>query len=464
VVTTVNLLHCTAIAYSLYVPALHQLTLAQAAEAIRTRQLSPVELTRHCLGRIQKYDLEMNAFIAVAHDSAIFQAKTAEKEITAGNYRGPLHGIPLALKDLIDSEAERTTAASNVLSDHVALKDAEVTRRLRAAGGIFLGKTNLHEFAYGGSGVISAYGPVQNPWDAERITGGSSSGSAAAVAAGMCFMAVGTDTAGSIRLPGAYCGIVGLKPTHGLVSTEGVVELSRSLDHVGPLTRSVEDSRITMEILADMEQEDAPSSPRFAVVRKGFLDGAQTDIVRAWEEAVAAIAKSLNQPVREIEIPINTDRTLQKAESYQFHKKYLAERSSLYDPQTLERINSGRDTRVEEIEKLRNELVEFRRKSAAVFNVVDIIATLTVPIAPPRLSEVQGTPQLRQTELLMLRNTRPFDVLGWPTITIPCGLTASGLPVGLQLSAGFRRDRFLLDVAARCERILSFSAKPAILG
>ena len=156
-------------------PALHQLTLAQAAEAIRTCQLSPVELTRHCLARIQKYDLEMNAFIAVSHDLAIFKARAAEAEIAAGNYRGPLHGIPIALKDLIDAEAERTTAASNVFSDHVAMKDAEVTRKLREAGAIFLGKTNHHEFAYGGSGVISAYGPVQNPWDAERITGGSSS-------------------------------------------------------------------------------------------------------------------------------------------------------------------------------------------------------------------------------------------------------------------------------------------------
>jgi aspartyl-tRNA(Asn)/glutamyl-tRNA(Gln) amidotransferase subunit A len=444
------------------VPALHQLTLAQAAEAIRTRELSSVELTRHCLRRIQEFDLELNAFIAVAHDLAIFHARTADKEISESKYRGPLHGIPIALKDLIDAEAERTTAASGVFSDNVALKDAEVTRRLRAAGAIFLGKTNLHEFAYGGSGVISAYGPVQNPWDAERTTGGSSSGSAAAVAAGLCFMSVGTDTAGSIRLPGAYCGIVGFKPSYGLVSAEGVVELSRSLDHVGPLTRSVEDSRIAMDVLAELEQDDSPLSPRFAVVRKGFLDGAQTDIVRAWEDAVAAIAKSLNQPVREIEIPINTDRTLQKAESYQFHKKYLAERGSMYDPQTLERINSGRDTKPDEIVKLRNEMVEFRRKSAAVFNVVDVVATLTAPIAPPRIAELQGSPQLRQTELMMLRNTRPFNVLGWPTITIPCGQTASGLPVGLQLSAGFRRDRFLLDVAARCERILNFSAKPAI--
>jgi aspartyl-tRNA(Asn)/glutamyl-tRNA(Gln) amidotransferase subunit A len=446
-----------------FVPPIHQLTLSQAAEAIRTRQLSPVELTKHCLTRIQFLDLELNSFIAVAHDLAMVQARAAEKEIAAGNYRGSLHGIPIALKDLIDVEAERTTAASAVCADHAAAKDAEVTQRLRKAGAIFLGKTNLHEFAYGGSGVISAYGPVQNPWDSKRITGGSSSGSAAAVAAGLCFMALGTDTAGSIRLPASYCGVVGLKPTHGLVSTEGVVELSRSLDHVGPITRSVEDSRIAMGVLAEMNDEESPSSPRIGVVRKFFLDNAQAEIVQVWEAAISKISKEFGQSFREIEIPISNDRTLQKAESYQAHKQFLGERSHLYDPQTLQRIKSGGDTTPKQIEALQADLKQFRTMSARVFSNVDIVATLTVPIEPPRIADLQNSPELRPTELMMLRNTRPFDVLGWPTITIPCGLTSSGLPVGLQLSAGFLQERCLLDMAARCERILAFSAIPAIV-
>ena len=444
-------------------PDFHHLTLGEAAEGIRTRKISPVELTRHCLDRIRKYDLELNAFIAVAHDLAIVHAYKAEKEIAAGNYKGPLHGIPVALKDLIDAEAERTTAASAVFADHVAEKDAEVTRRLRAAGAILMGKTNLHEFAYGGSGMISAYGPVKNPWDHTRITGGSSSGSAAAVAAGFCYMAVGTDTAGSIRLPGAFCGIVGLKPTHGLVSTEGVVELSRSLDHVGPFTRCVKDARTAMEILTDLPNGEHKTTARIGVVRKFFLDHAQPEVVKVWEEAIGMLSKAAGAAPREVEIPISDDRTLQKAESYQYHQQFMEKRSAMYSPQTLERIQSGAEISVEQIKALRVELEQFRAKSAQVFDDVDIVVTLTVPIEPPRIAELKDNPALRDVELLMLRNTRPFNVLGWPTITIPCGLTSSGLPVGLQLSAGFRQERFLLDVASHFERILGFSAKPAIL-
>jgi aspartyl-tRNA(Asn)/glutamyl-tRNA(Gln) amidotransferase subunit A len=447
----------------LSVPAPHMLSLSQAAEAIRTRQLSPVELTRQYLSRIRHLDLELNSFIAVAHDLANFESRAVEKEIELGKYRGPLHGIPVALKDLIDVEAHLTTAGSRVFAAHVAAKDAEVVRRLRQAGATFLGKTNLHEFAYGGSGIISAYGPVPNPWDATRTTGGSSSGSAAAVAAGLCAMALGTDTAGSIRLPAAYCGIVGLKPTSGLVSAEGVIELSRSLDHVGPMTRTVEDSRIAMETICDLGDEPAPSTLRIGVVRKFFLDQAQPEIVRVWEEAISAISRAMGKSLPEIEIPISNDRTLQKGESYQFHKELLAEHSRKYDPRTLQRIKSGAEVFPHQIETLRTELAQFRAKSADVFRNVDIVATLTVPIEPPHIAELKDSPELRETELLMLRNTRPFNVLGWPTITIPCGLTSAGLPIGLQLSAGFCQDRFLLDVAARCESILGFSAHPAIL-
>lgn len=439
---------------------LQRLTLSQAAEAIKSGKLSPVELTRHCLERIERLDPTLNAFITVTDDLAMATAKAAEQEIASGNYRGPLHGIPVALKDLVDVDGVRTTAASHVLEDNVAGTDAEVTRRLRDAGAVILGKTNLHEFAYGGSGLISAYGVARNPWDTARITGGSSSGSAAAVAAGLCFMAIGTDTAGSIRLPSAFCGLVGLKPTHGLVSAEGVVELSRSLDHVGPIARTVEDVRIAMEVLAELGPSHFPDKLRIGVVREFFLEDAQAEVVSVWESAIAAITEV--GEVRETKILIDNDRTLQKAESYQYHRQF-AERANLYDPQTLQRIETGAGTTASEIENLRRELKSFRANSAQVFDGVDIVATLTTPMEAPRIDDLDGKPELRAAELLMLRNTRPFNVLGWPTITIPCGLTTSGLPVGLQLSAGFLRERFLLDVAARCERILGFSATPALL-
>ena len=439
---------------------LHQLTLAQASEAVRKRKVSPVELTQHCLQRINRLDPQLNAFITITDDLAMAQARRAELEILEGHYRGPLHGIPVALKDLIDVEGVCTTAASRVLEDNVADRDAEVTHRLREAGAVLLGKTNLHEFAYGGSGLISAYGAARNPWDSDRITGGSSSGSAAAVAAGLCYMAVGTDTAGSIRLPAAACGLVGLKPTHGLVSTEGVIELSRSLDHVGPMTRTVEDARIAMEIMADLDGAiHAAKRPRIGVARTFFLDDVAGPVLAVFEESLQRLERELGA-FRTIEIPVNNDRTLQKGESYLVHERFLITSPTLYDPQTLNRIMTGAEVGAAHIEQLREQLAAFREVSARTFEDVDIVATLTVPIEPPKIADLDGKPELRQAELLMLRNTRPFDVLGWPTITIPCGVSSSGLPVGLQLSAGFRQERFLLDVAARCERILAVSATP----
>ena len=437
---------------------LHNLALHEAADALRTRKVSPVELTRHCLQRIERLDPELNAFITVTDDLAMAQARLAEQEILSGQYRGPLHGIPVAFKDLLDVEGVRTTAASHVLDDNVATRDSEVAARLREAGAVFLGKTNLHEFAYGGSGLISAYGPARNPWDTKRITGGSSSGSAVAVAAGLCYMAVGTDTAGSIRLPASYCGIVGLKPTHGLVSVDGVVTLSESMDHVGPMARTVEDIRLAMELMADLEGERQTEMPRIGIVRKFFLDDVPADIAEVWEEAVHEISRDFDEPT-EIEILIYTDRTLVRAEAYQYHQQFL-ERSRLYDPQTLQRIKTGDDVTLAQIETLRMELARFRTESAKVFETVDVVATLTVPIEPGVIAELESSPELRAAELLMLRNTRPFDVLGWPTITVPCGTNAAGLPVGLQLAANFRCERRLLDVAARCEKILAFSATP----
>ncbi len=213
------------------------ITIHELSPRISDREISPVELTRDCLARIDELNPTLNAFITVTADSALDQARRAEQEIFRGDYRGPLHGIPIGLKDIIDTAGVRTTAASALFStppnDRIPDEDAEVVRRLRAAGAIILGTQNLHEFAYGGSSMIGSFGEIHNPWNAERITGGSSGGSAASVAAGLGFAAVGTDTAGSIRLPAAYCGVVGLKPTYGRVSARGVVPLSLSYDHVG---------------------------------------------------------------------------------------------------------------------------------------------------------------------------------------------------------------------------------------
>src|SRR5215469_11697673 len=232
------------------------LELAQASQAVQKKEVSPVELTQACLKRIERLDPLLKAFITVTAESALEEAKKAEAEIARGEWKGPLHGIPLAVKDLAETAGVRTTAASAVLEHYIPSEDAEVVRRLRKAGAILLGKLNLHEFAYGGSGLISHYGPARNPWNPTHITGGSSSGSAAAVAAGLCYGAIGTDTAGSIRLPASYCGIAGLKPTYGLVSTRGIIPLSWSLDHVGPMARTVADLALMLPAIAHYDPHD----------------------------------------------------------------------------------------------------------------------------------------------------------------------------------------------------------------
>src|SRR5215470_7531141 len=235
------------------------LDLSEVSQAVQKKEVSPVTLTEACLARIERLNPVVNAFITVTAESALQEANEAEAEIARGEWRGPLHGVPLAVKDLAETAGVRTTAASAVLEHYVPSEDAEVVRRLRKAGAVLLGKLNLQEFAYGGSGIVSHYGPVRNPWNTAHITGGSSSGSAAAVAAGLCYGAIGTDTAGSIRLPAACCGIAGLKPTYGLVSTRGVIPLSWSLDHVGPMCRTVADIALMLQPIAGYDTLDTNS-------------------------------------------------------------------------------------------------------------------------------------------------------------------------------------------------------------
>jgi aspartyl-tRNA(Asn)/glutamyl-tRNA(Gln) amidotransferase subunit A len=239
---------------------LTSLSLAEASARIRSRSVTPTQLVEACVSRIQTYNPKVNAFITVLRDSALRQAKELEAEQRAGKFRGPLHGIPIALKDNIDTAGIRTTAASAVFDDRVPQEDAEVVRRLKAAGAIFIGKTNLHEFAFGGTSATSYYGPVRNPWSLERNPGGSSGGSAAAVSADLCFGALGTDTGGSIRTPASYCSTVGLKPTYGLVSIRGIIPLTLSLDHCGPLTKTVEDAAMILNVLAGYDRLTSPAS------------------------------------------------------------------------------------------------------------------------------------------------------------------------------------------------------------
>jgi aspartyl-tRNA(Asn)/glutamyl-tRNA(Gln) amidotransferase subunit A len=442
-------------------------TIQELSRALRNRQVSPVELTRNCLARIERLNPQLNAFITVLADSALAEAARAEQDIQDGRYRGPLHGIPIGLKDLLDTAGVRTTAASALFQDRIPGEDAEVVRRMRAAGAIILGKQNLHECAYGGSSMISFFGETRNPWDISRITGGSSGGSAASVAAGLSLAAIGTDTAGSVRLPAAYCGVVGLKPTYGRVSA--VIPLSWSLDHVGPIATCVYDAALMLQVLAGHDADDpasidaqipdftatldeAPARLRIGVPRAFFYDDLHPEIAAATEKAIAQF-RALRAEVRDVELEVPTDRTLSSAESYAYHSQFLEKSAHLYQPATLARIRSGEKTTSAAALIARRELDRARQAIREIFADIDILLTPTAPVPPAAIADLQAHPEnLRPAELLMLRNTRPFNVWGIPAISIPCGFTHDHLPIGLQLAAAPWREDFLLKVAYAYEQ------------
>ena len=440
-------------------------SIREASVLLRSGKVSPVELTRECLTRIEKLNPVLNAFITITADSAMAEARRAETEITRGEWRGPLHGIPLALKDLIDTAGVLTTAASAVFKERIPAEDAEVTRRLKQAGAILLGKQNLHEFAYGGSSLVSYFGDVHNAWNPEHIAGGSSGGSATAVAAGMCYGAIGTDTAGSIREPASLCGVVGLKPTFGAVSTRGVIPLSQSLDHVGTIARTVEDAAIIFQAIAketDVVQgwgsaspvriEDPPAHKlRIAVPRKFFCEELDPEVASAFEQALSVL--STMSDISEINLEVPIDRTLQKAESYAYHCEFVRQSPELYQPETLRRIRTGEGISPEDAARCKRELQEARKQIASVFNDVDLLITPTTPTPAPVISELKANPDLlRPRELVLLRNTRPMNVWGLPAISVPCGFTQSGLPIGLQIIGPHGGESEVLQLAHAYEQ------------
>jgi aspartyl-tRNA(Asn)/glutamyl-tRNA(Gln) amidotransferase subunit A len=350
-----------------------------------------------------------------------------------------------------------------VLKDNVPTADAEVIRRLKSAGAILLGKLNLHEFAYGGSGIIGHFGPARNPWNTGHVTGGSSSGSAAAVAACLCYGAIGTDTAGSIRLPAACCGITGLKPTYGLVSARGVIPLSWSLDHVGPMARTAADAALMLQAIAAYDPQDVgsqkfppvyyPSAIEESVatlrlgIARDFWNEVESEIAAAVDSAVTALAK-ITAGAQEVELSTDTDRTLVRCEAFAYHQKYLPQEENGYNPETLRRIRSGADVTAPQYIQAQRELFQQRRQILQLFERVDLILTPTTPMLAPTFSELQAVPdQLRNKEMIMLRNTRPFNVYGLPSISLNCGFSKSGLPVGLQITGAPGAEGALLAVA-----------------
>jgi aspartyl-tRNA(Asn)/glutamyl-tRNA(Gln) amidotransferase subunit A len=444
------------------------LTIAELGAAFRARRASPVEATRRCLERIAELDGQLHAFITVTADAALDQARAAEAELANGRDRGPLHGVPIALKDLIDTAGVRTTAASALFEHRVPTEDAEVVRRLRGAGAVLLGKLNLHEFAYGGSGFIGHWPASRNPRNPAHICGGSSSGSAAAVGAGMCYAALGSDTSGSIRLPASLCGIVGYMPTYGLVPLRGVIPLSSSYDHVGPMTRSVRDAALVLQAIAGYDAPDITSvslpvpdyaaalaveaRPRIGVARPHFFEDVDAEVAVAVERAIGTLAR-LAAEVRDVALEVDDDRTVFRAESYAFHRRWVESSPERYQAETLRRLRTGAEITAADYLDKWQQLQHMRRGSAALFADVDLIVTPTVAIPAPTFAELEVHPEmLRPRELIMMRNTRPFDIWGTPAVSVPCGTTRTGLPIGLQIAGPIGADAAVLQLAAVFER------------
>jgi aspartyl-tRNA(Asn)/glutamyl-tRNA(Gln) amidotransferase subunit A len=424
-------------------------SLQQVSELIRKKSASPVELTQECLKRIEKFNPSLNAFITVMSEQALAQARELENERQSGKWRGPLHGVPIGLKDLIDTAGVRTTAASAIFANRVPAEDAEVVRRLKAAGAVLVGKLNMHEFAYGDTSVPSHYGPVHNPWNLDRIAGGSSGGSASAVAAELCYGALGSDTGGSIRQPSAYCGIVGLKPTYGRVSTRGVIPLSWSLDHIGPMCRTVADAALLLGAIAGYDPRettsiDAPvpdyshalhtkvSGLRLGIPRAIFFDQLDPEIAAAVDKAIDVLGK-LTTGAHDVRLPAYEYPPVLAAEAYAYHLPYLSKTPELYQPLTRARLESGAKITAAAYIQGRRELDHLRRAVQEAFATVDLLITPTTPVPPATIENAKlATPPVGISS--SLRNTSPFDVYGLPTISIPCGFTSSGLPIGVQIT------------------------------
>ena len=438
------------------------MTIEQFGRRLRTRELTAVRVTEQCLRRIEADNPRLNAFILVMADDALRQAREADQELAAGHDRGPLHGVPISIKDLLDIRGVPTTAASRVREGHVAERDAPAIAHLRQAGAVFIGKTNLHEFAFGTTSEDSAFGPVRNPHDPARSPGGSSGGSAASVAAGMALATIGTDTGGSIRIPAAACGLVGLKPSFGEVSVDGVVPLSRTLDHVGPLAAKVADASIVYHALMG-DARTTPPVPmpmhglRLAVPRKYFCD-LLDDEVRARFEGALDRLRTAGAHVDEIEIRHAADTAavylhIVMGDAAAYHAATLETMPERYTAPVRLRLEMGRYVMAEDYVRALAGREVFKREVDAALAQHDALVLPSLPIPAPLLgaSSVQVGATQEPVRNMMLRLTQLFNVTGHPAISMPCGQTAAGLPCGIQLVGCRLQTDALVKVALACE-------------
>jgi aspartyl-tRNA(Asn)/glutamyl-tRNA(Gln) amidotransferase subunit A len=438
-------------------------TITDLARLIRSRALSAEEATERCLARIAERDKDINAFITVMADEARAQAREADREIAAGRDRGPLHGVPISLKDLIDVRGTPTTAASRVRAGHMASSDASITTRLREAGAVFVGKTNLHEFAFGTTNEDSAYGPVHHPRDLTRSPGGSSGGSAASVIAGMAYASIGTDTGGSIRIPSSLCGLVGLKPKLGDVATEGVVPLSMLLDHVGPLCRSVEDASIVYHALRGVAPPPIRRREirglRLGVPRRYFMDAIDSQVAAAFEVALRRVADA-GAVLEDVVIAHASDAPtiyvhLALPEAAAYHAATLDAQPDDYSTNVRLRIEMGRYVLAEDYVRALRGREALTADVDAVLSGRDGLLLPTMPIAAQKLGTVTVSLGGNEEPVrnVMLRLTQPFNISGHPAVSIPCGTTSDGLPVGAQIVGAQTTD--VLELGSCLEPILT---------
>jgi aspartyl-tRNA(Asn)/glutamyl-tRNA(Gln) amidotransferase subunit A len=461
-------------------------SIEEVARLFRKRKVSPVELTRLMLSRIVEHDPQLNSYITVTPDLALAQAKKAEAELfsrKAGRDRGLLHGIPISLKDNIYTKDIRTTAGSKILSKFIPQHDATVVLRLKNAGAVILGKTNMHEFAYGVTSNNPHYGPVRNPSDLARIPGGSSGGSAAAVAAGLCYGSIGTDTGGSIRIPAALCGIVGLKPTLGRVSIEGVIPLSPKLDCVGPLARTAHDAALLFEALRQRgEGELGPASLgkasaksgkfTFGIPKEFFLEIVSQDVRTLFDEAIRLLKKQ-GARLQEISIPLLTEtedagNQIAWPEATHYHQQsgWFPSQAADYGTDVSSRLEMGTKvtatTYLSALERRDEFIQQFHR--AMKDAKVDALAVPTTPITAPLIDQesIRIGEKDHPTRALLLRPNRPANLAGIPAMTVPCGLTPTGLPTGLQLIGPAASERLLLQIAVAVEHAYPQNRRPPI--
>lgn len=464
------------------------LSIRELGARYRKGTLSPVEVTRLLLSRIEKLNPQFNAYITVTAELALNQARAAEKELFPSRGkryrvdRGPLHGVPICFKDNIYTAGVRTTGGSRVLATFVPSEDAPVVKTLREAGAVFLGKTNMHEFAYGTTSNNPHYGPVRNPWNISRIAGGSSGGSAAALAAGLCYGSIGTDTGGSIRIPAALCGVVGFKPGLGRVSAEGVIPLSPTLDFVGPLARSVEDAALLLEPLFHHSKNEPRLLSRKAkgkhrklrlgICEEFFFDLLAKDVLQTIEAALKILEKSgvtfhdVTLPkIRESEAVGNE---IAWPEATRFHEKsgWFPREAALYGEDVRTRLKTGGTVPATTYLRAMEQRLDFIESYHLALQDAEVDALIypTTPIAAPIIgqenSQIGGEPH--PTRALLLRLNRPANLAGVPAISIPCGLTAENLPVGLQFAGALSDESLIFEIANHFAESMPYSLQPPI--